>query len=539
MGLATELLQKNETLRNDRSTFEHHWAEIAPLVFPRQDNFFDNNNEPGERRTRHRYDDTAALALDHGAAAVESILTPRQVMWHGIGLPEDIADDYESQVWSEKLAKFLFKMRYRPNTNFSSNLHECYMSLLAFGTSVLAVEDMLDGSARYKACHIGEFSFMENARGIVDMVYRYYKLTARQALEKFKENSSDKIKDMAEKNPSEKMWFLHVVMPDEGGDTDMEYVSYHVCCMSKELLSIGGFREKPYIVSRWTTAPDEVYGRSPAMTVLAEIKMSNQMRRTDIKARHMAVDPPLLAADQSTVRRFSMKPGALNYGTLDMNGNPLVRAYNSGSNIAFSNDGLDRSHDYINRAFFLNLFQILVDSPQKTATEVLQLAQEKGQLLTPTAGRQMTELLDPMIMREVSIYESYGIFEDEAPLQLPDAVKQMGGDFDIVYTNPLMRMQISERALGTERTVQSLLPLAQIDPSLLGMIDWVEYANIMRESNGAPVSLFKSPEILAAEREQQMQQEQMQALISAAPQVAGAVKDVAQASKYSAEAGGF
>lgn len=535
MTFAKELIQKEEALRTERATFEHHWAEIAPLVFPRADVFFNVNQQEGERRTRNRYDDTAALALEHGAAAVESIVTPRNVMWHGIGLPDDIADDYESQIWADRLTKFLFSRRYRPATNFASQLYECYLSLLAFGTSVLIVEDMLDGTLRYRSSHIGEHCFMENNRGIVDCNYRRYKLTARQALEKFKERTPDKVVEAAEKKPSQKFEFLHVVMPSNGEDTDMAFVSYHVCVESNAIISVGGFETFPYIISRWTTSPNEKYGRSPTMTVLAEIKMLNQMRRTDIKARHMAVDPPILASDQATVRKFSMRPGAINYGTLDMNGNPLVRPYSSNTNVALSNDGIAQSKEFINRAFFLNLFQILVESPQKTATEVLQLAQEKGQLLTPTAGRQMSELLDPMVMREISIYESYGIFEDGAPLQLPEAVKEMGGEFDIVYTNPLSRMQISEQALGVERTIQSMIPLAQIDPTILDKIDWDAYSDIMREANGAPARLFRSPEQMAEIQAAKQEEAAMQQMIAAAPQVAGAVKDIAQAEALQGE----
>lgn len=535
MKFAKELISKEESLRNDRSTFEAHWAEIAPLVYPREDVFFNKHTTPGERRTRNRFDDTAALALEHGAAAIESIVTPRQTMWHGIGLPEPIAMDYESQVWADKLTKFLFSRRYRPSTNFASQLHACYLSLLSFGTSVLIIEDMLDGNIRYKAGHIGEFCFSENARGNVDVVYRKYKLTARQAMEKFGESAPDKISECYEKKPEQRFEFLHVVMPSDGDDTDMPFVSYHVSVETNELISVGGFDTMPYIVSRWTTSPNEIYGRSPAMTILAEIKMLNQMRKTDIKARHMAVDPPILAADQATIRKFNMKPGSINYGTLDMNGNPLVRPYNNNTNVALSNDGVAQSKEFINRAFFLNLFQILVESPQKTATEVLQLAQEKGQLLTPTAGRQMAELLDPMVMREIGIYESYGLFEDGQPLELPEAVKEMGGEFDIVYTNPLSRMQISEQALGVERTIQAMLPLAQIDPSILDKIDWNAYSDIMREANGAPAKLFKSPEELEQIRQQKMMEAQQAQLLQSAPQVAGAIKDVAQAQAISQE----
>jgi len=210
---AQELLQKQSHLASERATFEHHWAEIAPLVLTRQDDFFNEHKAPGERRTRDKYDDTATLAIEHGAAAIEGVVSPRGQMWHGIGLPEEISDDQESKLWAERLTKFLFKRRYDARSNFASQLHETYMSLLAFGTGVLIVEDMLNGNIRYKSSHISEHFYMENAMGRIDTDYRRYRLTARQAQEKFRDKTPESVKKCLEKEPGKKLEFLHVVMP--------------------------------------------------------------------------------------------------------------------------------------------------------------------------------------------------------------------------------------------------------------------------------------------------------------------------------------
>ncbi|STU67291.1 Bacteriophage head to tail connecting protein [Klebsiella pneumoniae subsp. ozaenae] len=53
----------------------------------------------------------------------------------------------------------------------------------------------------------------------------------------------------------------------------------------------------------------------------------------------------------------------------------------------------EQKRQTINDGFFITLFQILVDNPQMTATEAMLRAQEKGQLLAPTAGRIQAEFL--------------------------------------------------------------------------------------------------------------------------------------------------
>lgn len=529
MSLARDLIQREARLRSDRANFEHHWAEIAPLVLPRQDDFFDERRQAGDRRTRNKYDDTATLALERGSAAIEGILIPRGQMWHGIQLPEELDDDYEAQLWAEDLTKFLFRNRYAVKANFASQAHEFIMSLLAFGTAVMSVEDITGFGLKYRNSHLSEHCILENARGLIDVDYRRYRLTAKQAYEKFKENTPEKVMDCLEKEPHRKMEFLHVVMPDVENDTDFPFVGYHVSVEDNELIAIGGFKSFPYIVSRWVTAPNETYGRSPAMNVLSEIKMLNQIRKTDLKARHNAVDPPILAADQMTIRKLSMKAGAINYGTVGADGRPLVMPYNSGGRIDVSNDVIQQSRQIINDAFFVTLFQILVDTPQMTATEVLYRAEEKGMLLSPSAGRQMSEWLSQMVAREISLYEDYGIFEDDGLLPMPESLKELGGSFEISYSNPLTQMQNAGEGSATERTIQSLIPAAQIDPSVLAPVDWAQYGDIIRKANGAPTRLFKSPEVIAQEKEQQAQAQAMAQMAQAAPQVAGAVKDIAQA----------
>lgn len=530
--IASEVLRVQEKLSSDRSVFESHWAEIAPLILDRQDNFWGQNKPDGERRDQRKFDDTAGMALQRFAAAKEAVRTPRGSKWHKLSnsIPE-LQENKEVQEWNDKATDFLFKMRNRAKANYANQQHECYISDGAFGTSVLIVEDEVGYGARYKSSHIAEHYFMENANGIIDVDYRRFKLTARQAMQKFGyDNLPEQIQTAYHKDASKKFEFVHCVTPDD----DREFISdgwksYYVSVTGKRLVASGFFKKFPFIIDRHLTSPNEVYGRSPAMMALAEIKTLNSMRKTDLKARHLAVDPINLAADQATIRRFVGKPGAINYGTLDAAGNPLIKPFNSGVRIDLSNDGIEQSRKFINDMFFVTLFQILVDNPAMTATEVLQRAQEKQQMIAPVMTQ---DSLARMIEIEMSIYEDYGIFGDGEYLEMPRIMKEYDGEYQIEFTSPLARMQKGEEALATERTIQSLLPLAQIDPTILKRVNWDEYADIMREANGAPAKLFKSKDQMEAEEQAEQQQMAMQQMVQAAPQMAGAIKDIAQAQSY-------
>lgn len=526
-NIAKELIDMQSRLESDRATYDHHCEEVARYVVPRLDDFFFNTRTPGEKRTQYQFDSTAPLALNRFSSIIEALVAPRGQLWHGLE-PEDeeLLEDHEVMLWFERVRNALFRLRYGPGSNFASQFHEMITSLGAFGTGVLITQERPGQWMRYKSSHIREHFFTENEHGLIDANWRKYKLTARQAMNLFGDEVSDIIKNS--KSPTEKFYFLHCVMPNNG--VGMPYISYHVEMNTCRLLrKPGGYRKFPFIISRYTTSPDEIYGRSPAMDALAEIKMLNSMRKTDLRSRHMAIDPPNLAANEMTVRKFNAKPGAMNYGALDISGNQLVRPYQTGARIELSNDAIEQSRKIVNDIFLVTLFQILIETPEMTATEVLARQQEKGDLLSPIGGRLESETLSKLVEREIDYMAVSGAFDGDGPFPMPDALRERGGAFKVTYNSPMTRMRLAGEAAGAERTIQSLIPVAQINPNVFDPVDWDEYTKIISRANGAPIRLMKSPQQVAQARQKKEAQEQLMMAAQAAPQVAGAVKDIAQA----------
>jgi hypothetical protein len=536
MNIGKEIVDMQQKLAGTRSTYDAHCQEVAEVLLPRQDNFFNIQKPEGEKNNQKIIDSASLEALNKFAAAMESILTPRSSRWHGLATTDhDLNQNQEVREYFDNVTDILFDKRYSTKANYASQQHETYISLGAFGTGVLIVEDYPETKGiRYKSSHISEHFFMENAHGLIDVDYRRYKLTARQAVQKFKSgNLPPKIIDAAEKNPSEKFDFIHCVMPNterlySAADyRGAAYSSYHVAVEGNTFISQGGFRTFPYIISRYVTSPNEIYGRSPGMTALSEIKMLNAMRKSDLRARHMAIDPPVLTSDERALRRPLIKPGAVNFGALDAQGNPLIKPYGNQARIDVSNDAMNASHEIINDIFLVKLFQILVESPQMTATEVLQRAQEKGDLLSPSAGRQQSESQGRMIEREIDLLTHAGLIPP-----MPDILMQAGGDYEIEYTAPLNILQKAGQAASATQLINDAIPLASLDPSIMDNFDLDEYIQVMREARNAPSRMLHGPDEVKAIRESKAQAAQMQQIVAAAPQVAGSIKDIAQAGSY-------
>jgi hypothetical protein len=183
---------------------------------------------------------------------------------------------------------------------------------------------------------------------------------------------------------------------------------------------------------------------------------------------------------------------------------------------------MEQRRGVINDAFLVTLFQILVDQPQMTATEVLQRAQEKGALLAPTIGRQQSEALGPMIERELAILARAGMLPP-----MPEELIEAEGEFEIEYDSPLSRAQRSEEALGIQRTIELVSPLAEAQPQLLDNFDIDEVARRAPDVFGVSWML-RGQEQVQAIRQRRQQQEQAEQALQAAPVAAESVAKIAQ-----------
>jgi hypothetical protein len=536
VDLVDEIIRRQERMAAERATWESHWQEIAVRVLPRQDDFT-RKGTGGAKRTERIYDATAALALERFAAAMESMLVPRMQRWHRLRASgERLSQNAEVRRWFDRATDILFAARYSTHANYASQQHETFMSLGAFGTGAMLIEGIEGRGIRYKSIHLAELFIAEDRHGRIDTVHRRFEYTARQARQAWGDRLPARIADCAETEPDRKFEFIHCVRPREDikpGRADwrgMPWASCYVSVEGRALLSEGGFHKFPYAVSRYVTAPREVYGRSPAMIVLPDIKMLNEMSKTVIRAAHKTVDPPLLLHDDGVLGlsrggRPNLDPGALNVGGLDDQGRPKVQPLQTGGRPDLGLELRDQRRQVINDAFLVTLFRILVDGPSMTATEVLERAREKGILLAPTMGRQPSEGLGPMIERELDILARV----PGALPPLPEALKRAGGAYEIEYDSPLNRAQRAEDGIAISRVFEAVSRFAPLDPSVLDVFDKDAMVRILAEVNGVPEKALLGAEAGAAVRRQRRAAQAMQQMAALAPPAARAIKDMSEA----------
>jgi hypothetical protein len=223
---------------------------------------------------------------------------------------------------------------------------------------------------------------------------------------------------------------------------------------------------------------------------------------------------------------FNNRPNALNYGGVDDQGRQLVIPMKTGSNLPIGMEMAEQKRKVINDAFYVTLFQILVENPRMTATEAMIRAQEKGQLLAPTVGRQQSEWLGAVIDRDIDIAMS-----NELIRPAPKALIESGGGIKVNYTSPLSRMRRSEDGVAIMRTLEQLAPLANLKPEVMDIFDDDAIGRELSEINGVPAKVMRPIEMVAQIRDERKQAMEAQQQVEMADKGANAARNMAKAAE--------
>ncbi len=530
--LVGELISQYKYLSGIRGNWENHWTEIAQRIDPMSKDLFHSRLSEisdGEKRNQYIFDSTPVIALSRFAAILDSLLTPRNSFWHQLmpGNNPLLMKNKPTMDWFQKVNTTLFEQRYAPSANFAAQNQNQYSSLGAYGTGALFIDDLAGKKGlRYRNVHLSELYLQENHQGIPDRVCRYFTLTARQALQLFGDRCTDSMKAKAKDQPETKFFFLHWVVPRTDKDPQrkdfkgMEYASYYISMEGQKLMAEGGYRTFPYAISRYRQAPQEAYGRGPAMDVLPAIKTLNKQKETMLKQGQFATDPVMLVHDDGIMDGSSLEPGTYISGAISADGRMLAQPLPFGR-MDIGKEMMDDERAQINDTMLVTLFQILTESPEMTATEVMERTREKGILLAPTIGRQQSEYLGPMIDRELDILAKQNMLPP-----MPPFLKEAQGEYTVQYDSPITRTQKAEWTSGAARTIEMLVNVAQQtgDSSKLMYINWEVAVPEIAQINGTPSSWLNSPEVVQKMQEAMQKEKQIQTAIQAAPAAAGIMK---------------
>ena len=517
------LLSRFDRLKSQRQNWESHWQEVADYMQPRKADVTKSRSK-GDKRTELIFDSSPLQSVELLSASLHGMLTNPSTPWFSLKFKnEDMEGEDEAKLWLESATEVMYSAFNQ--SNFQQEIFELYHDLITFGTAAMFIEEDDEDNLKFSTRHINEIYISENEKGRIDTVFRKFRISARAAIRKFG-NVSNNIAVIAKKDPYEEVEILHAVYPRDDynpkkQDTEnMQFESIYLDADSGEELSVSGFREFPFVVPRYLKASHEIYGRSPAMTALPDVKMLNEMSKTIIKSAQKQVDPPLLVPDDGFLLPVRTVPGGLNFyraGTRDR-----IEPLNIGANNTLGLNMEEQRRNSIRNAFYVNQLQ-MQDGPQMTATEVIQRNEEKMRLLGPVLGRLQSELLKPLIDRSFAILMRKNLFPNP-----PEFLS--GQDIEIEYVSPLAKAQKSTELSSIMRAIEILGSLSNVAP----VFDHINMDKLVRHLTsivGVPQKILKPQAELNAERQEAAAQAEQQQQMQQMQQVAQAGRDIAPLAK--------
>ncbi len=529
-------------LSSQRGTRESMWLEISRRFIPGHQEMFSTKGfqgQDGRRDTQYIFDTAPVVALGRLVSILESLTMPRNQIWHTLESSDPyINKNREVRIYFDEVNRALIRHRYAPLANFSPQNQATLKSTSAYGTGVLFIDALQDRETkglRYRNIHLSEVYIGENHQGIVDRAIRKYQLTARQAVQSWGDKLPEQIKQTAKANPESKFAFFHCVKTKKEYDPEklnyegMPYASYYVAEVGKTLLEEEGYSSFPYSTPRYERDEQSPYGRSPAQDALPGVKTLNEMKKTLLVQGQKAANPVLLGHDDGILSGFSPKPGALNPGGVSKDGRPLIHALPTG-NHAITMDLIEDEKNQLKDQFLLSLFQILLERPQSTATEVMELVKEKGLFIAPAIGGLQAEHCGQTIDRELDVLRDLDLLPP-----MPGLLIEAQGEYQIRYNSPFSRSQRSEEMAGFLRVLEVALNVAGQtgDPSVLDPFNLPVALMDIADIAGVPEKWKNSPETMAQLQQSRQQQQEVQTAIQAGPAVAGLVKSKAALEKVS------
>lgn len=559
--LGIKIYSRAEKLRSARSSvFDPQWQQISQYFWPDVSDINTEKTENTDSWFDRIYETTGIRASSTCSIGVRNWLTPSTEPWLQLAPPYNLqvangqamnprlqrlgsptapqANDNgmdEAQRWCAEVAtQGLIKLQA---SSFYSVVQTFNRSACVFGTALMFLEKGKKSLFKFEQFKVGTYVIAENDEKIVDTVIRWFKLTVRQAVQKFCEkdengkydlsNLPEKMrKDYDKKNYDAQYKFLHHVYPNEDyqrgklGKDGMAFTSIYQSEIDKKIIKEDGYEEMPYFCLRWSRwgTDDQPYGCSPAFEALAEERQLNFVTQFGDAKVELDAFPRLLYPDNLD-GNVQLAAGAVT--TFDhTKPESLPREWlTQGSNQSLAEMKQDK-RDALNKAFFVDVFTALGQLDEKitqaTYGAIALLKGEKTDQFTGTFDQYITEVINFLVPRMIGIMFRAGVLK-EPPQSLmvqPDGDPKADPELAIpaISVNSRVTLALNEvKNVGSERTLQMLTPILEAGRTeILDNFDLDQWARNTARNNGVQESNIRSVKSMSEMRAQRakMQQEQ-------------------------------
>jgi hypothetical protein len=469
-------------LKNSRQSLERTWKEVDSYIKPSNT----NNNI---------FDATAINSCETLVSGLWSLINSSAENWFYLKNKNiQLNDNAKIKEWLLSVDSILKQNLYESFGGFYYKSYEFYFDLVCYGTAIFScIEDSKNKKIVHNTHNLFN-TYLYKHSNQIDTVISELFLTPLEAVDKFGEdNLPQTIKNALQNNEDKKFLFLHIVLPSKYVEDvsfeakNMEYASYYIEYNTKQIILKNGYYTFPFMIARWYTNTKEIYGISPAINALPDIKMLNAISKTIIVSAQKQIDPPLLATNESSVSGIKTAPGSVIYGAIDpVSGNQLIKPLLLGSDSSGAKDLHFQRKEALKELFYNHLLSFNY-SRNATATEILAVNEQKLRILGSKISRLQSEFLYPLLKRQIFILQNLDLFP-EIPIELKEVFSI--NDIEIDFTSAWNKYLKVANNINLNDLSYAINTIKQFDQNIADNVNWQGVLKTIIEQSGLNENLF-------------------------------------------------
>jgi hypothetical protein len=527
--LKKDSLARWTALKSERSSWISHWRDISDNLLPRSGRYFQDDRNKGTKRHNSILDSTGTKALRVLAAGMMAGMTSPARPWFRLQTSDaELNKAPAVQQWLADVSRLMLEAFASGNTYRA--LHAGYEELGAFGTWSNIVLDDVETIIHHYPLTIGEYAIAADFRGVVDTVYREFQVTVGQMVGEFgRDRCSQTVRNLYDRGSLD-AWvpIIHGIEPRRSRDPkklnaqNMAWASCYIEPGSEReggILRESGFKRFPALCARWNAVGGDIYGYSPGMDALGDIRQLQHQQLRKAQAIDYQVRPPVTVPTSMKHAEVDLLPGGVSYVDNPGQAGGVRSAYEVNLRLDYLLADMQDVRQRINGAFNADLFLMLANSTNSsmTATEVAERHEEKLLMLGPVLERLHGELLDPLIESTFDRLVAAGVVPP-APKELEDH------ELKVEFVSMLAQAQ---RAIGVnsmDRFVGAIGVVAGVKPEVLDRFDADQWAERYAERLGVDPELIVASDKVAVIRDQRAKAQAQAMQAAQAEQMAGAAQ---------------
>jgi len=493
------------SLKTERASWIGQWAEISRYLLPYNGRFFLQDRDRGNRKFNQIYDNTGTQALRTLGAGLMAGATSPARPWFRLQTHDPALNAYQPvKIWLDQVSQTMHRVFQTSNTYRA--LHQMYEELGAFGTAACIVLPDFNNVIHHYPLTAGEYCIATDAKGEVVTLYRQFEMQVSQLVKEFgRAKCSSSVQSMYD-NGTLDAWVpvQHSIEPRSDRDPskkdakNMAWGSYYfeIGGNGDEFLRESGFKRFPGVAPRWALAGGDIYGNSPGMEALGDVKQLQHEQLRKAQGIDYQTNPPLAVPASLKNRDVDRLPGGVTFVDATNQNQAVRNLFEVNLDLNHLLADIQDVRQRINSTFYKDLFLMIssMSDPRMTATEVAARQEEKMLMLGPVLERLSNELLEPLI----NITFDALIVGNALP---PPPQEMQGVELGVELISVLAQAQRAINTNSTDRFVANLGTVAQFKPEVLDKFDSDAWADAYSDQLGVDPSLILANDQVAMIRD--------------------------------------